>query len=448
MRCLPLWSLCFVLLPAVPGAAQSDGPAVETAVDTLPNGLTVITVEDHAAPVVSFQVWVRTGSKNERPGITGVSHLFEHMMFKGSRKYGPEEHARIVQGNGGVPNAFTTRDFTAYYDDFPSDRLELAVQLEAERFQNLSITEENLKSEREVVKEERRLRTDNTPTGKAVEELLATVYKAHPYSWPVVGWMSDLDALTLADCREYFRAHYAPNNAVIVVAGDTTPAEVMKLVRRHFGRWRRQPPAAPVPTRDPEQKGERRVTLRMPAQAPLILGGWHVPAAAHADLAVLEVISNLLSNGKSSRLYQRLVHTDQTATAAAGGVFRLEHPGVFYAYAMVKPGEDPKKVEDAYLAEVEKLKTEPIADTELQKVRNQLESGHVFGLKRVHALGQEVAEAYLLEGSVDAFKTRLARWRAVTPADIQRVARTYFTVDNRTLITVLPDNPPPKNALR
>ncbi len=409
-------------------------------VATLPNGLTVITVEDHSAPVVSFQVWVRAGSKNERPGITGVSHLFEHMMFKGSKKYGAEEHARLVQGNGGTLNAFTTRDITAYYEDFSSDKLELAVQLEAERFQNLAITAENLKSEREVVKEERRLRTDNVPTGKAVEELMATIYKAHPYGWPVVGWMSDLDAITLQDCKDYFRINYAPNNVVVVVAGDTTPPEVKKLVTKAFGRWKKQPPSPPVVTVEPPQQGERRVTLRIPAQSPLIMGGYHIPAAGHADLAVLDVISRILSDGKSSRLYQRLVYTDQTAVAAAGGVFKQQQPGVFYAYASVKPGEDPKKVEDAFFAEVERLKNEPLKDEELNKAKNQLESSYVFGLKRVHALASTVAESYIMEGSVDAFKTRVERWRVVTADDVRRVARAYFSVDNRTVVTLIPES--------
>jgi zinc protease len=437
------WMVALGSLAAATVVAQepASGGALSLKVEqgSLPNGLTVLTVEEHRAPVVSVQVWVHTGSKNERPGITGISHLFEHMMFKGSRKYGPEEHARTVQANGGQLNAFTTQDVTAYYEDFPSDRLELAFQLEAERFQNLKLTEQTLKTEREVVKEERRLRTDNSPNGVAVEEFFAAAFKAHPYQWPVVGWMTDLDALTLEDCREYFRARYAPNNAVLVVAGDTTHEEVMKLAKKHFARWRRQPAPPPVPSAEPEQKGERRLTVRHAAQAPLLLGGWHTPAYNHADLPALEVLSRILSDGQSSRLYTRLVYTEQTAVSAYGGLMQLEHPGIFYAYAGVRPGGDPARVEAAFMQEVDRFKTEPVTDEELQKARTQLETGFVYGLKRVHGVASTVAQDHLLGGDATAINRKLAGWNAVTKEDLQRVAQKYFTPDNRTVVTLVPE---------
>ncbi|MEW5847368.1 MAG: pitrilysin family protein [Myxococcota bacterium] len=439
-------SVCFLLgVGAIPLALRAQGspPSGDIQLDVkeaeLPNGLKVLMVEDHSAPVVSFQVWVRVGSKNERPGITGISHLFEHMMFKGSKKYGPEEHARIVQSNGGTLNAFTTWDSTVYFENFPSEKLPLAMQLESERFMNLAITDETLKTEREVVKEERRFRTDNTPIGRALEEFMAVAFKAHPYGWPVVGWMTDLDAITLQDCKDYFRTHYAPNNAIVVIAGDFVPADAEAQVRRYFGKWKRQPPPPPVVTMEPPQKGERRVTLKAPVQNPMLLGGFHIGDYTNADLPALEVLSQILSDGKSSRLYRKLVYEDQTALSAEGAVLKMQHPGVFYAYASVKPGEDPRKVEDAFFKELDRFKTEPVSDRELQKAQNGLESGFVFSLKRVYSLGMSVGEAQLMGGDWRLVNQRLSRYRAVTKEDLMRVAQTYFTVDNRTLVTLVPE---------
>ena len=438
-------ALLLALLPRVLSAQPEAAPLQITAQEAvLPNGLKILVVEDHTTPVISVQLWVHTGSKNERPGITGISHLFEHMMFMGSRKYGAEEHSRIIQANGGVVNAYTNTDVTVFYEDLPSDKLDLALQLEAERFMNLAITDANLKTEREVVKEERRLRTDNRPTGRAFEELLAAAFKAHPYQWPTVGWMTDLDAITLDDCKGYFRSHYVPNGTVLVVAGDVTVEAVVKSARKTLGKWKRLPPAPPVVSMEAEQKGERRVILKAPVQNPTLMGGFHTPGWAHPDHAALEVLSRVLSSGRSSRLYQKLVYEEQTALYAEGGVMRTEHPGLFYIVASVKPAEDPRKVEDSFWRELDRFKTEPVTDRELQKAKNQLESELVFSLKRVSNLAGSVGRAEVLGGSWKLVNEQLPARRAVTKEDLMRVARTYLHADNRTLVTLIPETPAPK----
>jgi predicted Zn-dependent peptidase len=410
----------------VEAGAQATLPAFPVDVATLPNGLTILTVEDHAAPVVSFQVWVRAGSRHERPGLTGLSLLAQHLMFLGARKGPVDGHARAVQAAGGQLDAFTTQDLTAFWEDLPSEKLEVAVQLEAERLQNLNLTEATVQAARDTVKERRR--QNNAPR----EELMAAAFKAHPYGWPVDGWTADLDAITLADARDHFRSRYAPNNVVLVAAGDTTPSDVLRLVKKHFTRWKKQPPPPSAATVEPEQHGERRVVLREPTTNPQVLGAFHIPAAGHADLPALEVAAHLLSDGRTSRLQTRLTPEAVTSSAA-----RLQHPGVFVVAVSTRPQEDPRKVEEALWAEFERLKTEPVPEAEMQKARNQAEVEFTLGLARAHGVGQAAAEAYLLEGSVDAFRTRPARVRAVSAADVQRVARAYFSADNRTVVTVV-----------
>ena len=275
-------------LAAVAAAAGAVAPAPARAADAvaalvtpeegrLPNGLRVLSLTDPKAAVATFQVWYGVGSRNERPGITGISHLFEHMMFKGTKKVAPEEHARLVQAVGGLNNAFTSWDVTAYWQALPPDQLELAARLEADRMANLSLTEANLKSEREVVKEERRFRIDNSPVGRAAELLAAVAFDASPYGWPTAGWMRDLDAITLDDCRDYYAIHYAPDKATIIIAGPTTHAQNMKLVEKHFKGLKPGRPAPRAPVGEEPQRGERRATLETEVQLPFLVGGFKVP---------------------------------------------------------------------------------------------------------------------------------------------------------------------------
>jgi len=273
----------------------------------LPNGLTVLTQENHELPVASMYTMYRVGSRNERPGITGISHLFEHMMFNGSRKFGPKEFDRILESGGGYSNAYTSRDMTVYYEDFASPLLKTVIELDADRMGWLNLSAKTLKAEREVIKEERRLRTDNSVFGRLEEELFASSFQAHPYRWPIIGWMSDIENISIHDCRRFFKEYYAPNNAVLVLSGDFQTDEALRLIEKYYGvipsrKMRRRPVTA-----EPQQKGERRVRYRKQAELHNLFVGYHVPGAGHQDMYALDVLQTILTEGESSLLHTALV---------------------------------------------------------------------------------------------------------------------------------------------
>src|SRR5262245_64967345 len=283
------------ILSAFAGAAAAQELRFPVVQYRLDNGLKILTLEDHSVPAMSYYTLFRVGSRNERPGRTGISHLFEHMMFNGSRKFGPEVFDRTLEGKGGVSNAFTTEDVTVYFESFPSDALATVVEMEADRVAALVIGEEGLSHEREVVKEERRLRTDNDIEGAMLELLQGIAYLAHPYQWPVVGWMPDLDAITVKDCEDYFRAHYAPNNATIVLVGDFKPERAIDLISKAYGSIPSQPATEAVVRDEPEQQGERRALLRRAAQLPAVTVAYHVPPTSSSDIFALDLLETLLA---------------------------------------------------------------------------------------------------------------------------------------------------------
>ncbi|HEM45913.1 MAG TPA: insulinase family protein, partial [Alphaproteobacteria bacterium] len=294
---------------APPLFAGADSPAIDidATVRTLENGLKVILVEDHSVPVLSRQTFYRVGARNERPGITGISHFMEHMMFNGAERYGPKEFDAVLEANGGYSNAFTSKDMTAYYENISADGLELVVDLDSDRMGALALDPKFLCSEMGVVQEERRYSIDNSIFGLMYEELFALAYKAHPYSWPVLGWMSDLDGICRDDCIAYFRTYYAPNNAVLIVAGDFETDEAFELIERYYGDIPRQEPPAKLRTTEPKQFGERRAEVRKPAALPQVLIGYGATSVASADIYALDVLQTILTTGHSSRLYKRLV---------------------------------------------------------------------------------------------------------------------------------------------
>jgi zinc protease len=435
---LSAWLVAALSALAVPAGAADVAVLVTPTESRLKNGLRLLSLTDPRAAVSTFQVWYDVGSRHERPGITGISHLFEHMMFKGTKKVAPEEHARLVQAVGGVNNAFTTWDVTAYWQALPPDQLELAARLEADRMANLVLNEANLKSEREVVKEERRFRIDNTPVGRGVELLSSVAYDASPYAWPTAGWMRDLEAITLDDCRDYYAIHYAPDKAVVIIAGPTTHAENLKLVEKYFKGLKPGRPAPRVLVGDEPQRGERRATLETEVQLPFLLAGFKVPPGADPDSPVIEVISNLLSNGQSSRLYRKLVYEDQSALIAAGLAVPRKDIGLFYAFAAVKPGRDRDSLETVFFAEIDRLAQETVPAEELAKVKNQLEAQFVFSLEQVQDRATAVGNATLLDGDPTAAARRIERLRAVDAEAIRRVAAKYLTRENRTVVWVVP----------
>jgi zinc protease len=404
----------------------------------LPNGLKVLLKEEHKAPVVTFQIWYKVGSRNERLGTTGMSHLLEHMMFKGTKKYGPKTFSQMVQRNGGNDNAFTGKDYTAYFETFASDRIDISLDLESDRMQNLLIDPREFRSEREVVKEERRLRTDDDPTSTMVEEMTAAAFIAHPYEWPVIGWMADLNSITRDDLYNHYRTYYAPNNATIVVVGDFDAKALLPRIEKYFGRIPRGPSVPSVGAVEPAQLGERRIVVKKQAELPAVFAGYHTPDLKHSDSYALEVLQALLSSGKSSRLYRSLVYEKQLALYAGGDYDNIANdPNLFYVYAGVMPGKTTEEVEKALYQEVEKLKTTPVTEEELQKAKNQIQASFIMGQDSVFyqamLLGEyeTVANWKLLEKYVDNI-------RSVTREDVQRVAKEYFSEDNRTVGILVP----------
>ena len=439
-------ALTVVLLLCITAhAALADAPAATPALQDpadrmletlLPNGLVVLTLEDHSTPVVSFQMWVKVGSRDETR-YTGLAHLFEHMMFKGSKNIGPEEHARLVNARGGRLNAFTSRDRTVYFEDVTSETLPLVIELEAERVANLDISEKTLGSERQVVLEERRMSIEDQPGGRAMEALMALTFEAHPYRWPVIGWRSDIEKATVEVCREFFRTYYAPNNIVIAIAGDFDSEEALAVVRRTFGKL--GPSEVPRnPTLEPEQDGERRATVYFDLRSPVLAVAWHAPPTGHPDAEPLDVMSEILSAGRSSRLYRRLVYETQQALSAEGAYWELQDAGVFYAFASVRPDGRIERVERLLLDEIERLKNEPVSEAELDKAKRQLEVAFVNGLATSHALASRIGGEVVSFGRVRSLAERLAAIQAVTAGDVQRVARTYLRQDKRTVVQVVP----------
>jgi zinc protease len=404
----------------------------------LKNGLRVLTLEDPKAAVLSFQVWYDVGSRNERPGITGISHLFEHMMFKGSKNVGPEEHSRLIQAAGGEDNAYTTWDVTVYYEDVPPDQLELCARLESDRMSTLRLTPENLKSEREVVKEERRYRVDSQPIGQAIEEMTALAYMAHPYHWPTLGWPSDLDAINLDDVKSYYAIHYAPDKATLVVCGPVTHEQVMKVAEKYFGSLKPGLPSPAVTTVEPVQQGERRSTVQAIVQLPIVIAGYKVPPDSSSDTPSIEVANRILSQGESSRLYKKLVYDDQSALFAGGFTLGRKNPGLFYAFAAVKPGKDRTAVEDTLFAVIHRLGANGPTAEELTKAKNQAEAELVFGLASAEDRATAVGTAALITGDFHAASRQLDEVRKVTADDVRRVVAQYLQPNGRTVVWLVP----------
>lgn len=407
----------------------------------LDNGLMILLMEDHSCPTVTVQAWYRCGSKDERPGITGISHLFEHMMFKGTEKYPREKFDRLVLGNGGINNAWTSFDNTTFYEVMPTDKVEIAIDLEADRSRNLKINEENLASERNVVINERLNRFDNSPFGSLYEQLFNHAFVAHPYHWLPIGFMSDIRNITLDDCLEYYRTHYAPNNCFLIIAGDIQPKEIMKLVKKHYGPIKAEAPPPPVKTIEPRQVGEKRIYYHKLAQLPVFIAGYKIPEGKSPDIFPLKVAAKILFEGESSRLYHRLVYLEQKALFVEGEASRLHHPGLFYVMAVANPGVDIAEVEAAVWEEINKLQTELISEKDLQKAKNQLESDFVMGLQSNENRAVQVGYFEIDTGDYMNIYNEVDGIRAVTAEDVMRVAKMYLTDMNRTVVILVPEMP-------
>ena len=430
-------ALCGAIALAPRAGAQLVDPALATQIEELPNGAIVLTLPDPSTPVVSLQIWVRAGSRDEAR-YTGLAHLFEHMMFRGTDRLAPEAHSRLLQARGGVINAYTSRDVTVYFEDLPADALPLAIALEAERFGRLLITEETLASERKVVLDERRQRTEDSPQGRAYEALLALTFRAHPYRHPVIGWRSDIELASVTACQDFFRHYYAPNNLVIVIAGAFDREDALRQIRASFGPLAREPVIPRNPTREPPQRGERREIVYFDLRAPVLATAWPAPPTGHPDAEALDVASYLLASGRASRLYRRLVYQGEGALTTAAHYQEYFAAGIFLTFTTVRPGGEVVDVEQQLLEEVGRLRRELVSASELTKAQRQLEVLLLSDLDTAHGLASRIASDYVALGRIRPLAERLAAYRAVTAEDVRRVARTYLRDDRLNVVRVLP----------
>lgn len=422
----------------------SSSPAISSilediSIDYLDNGLKVVTIEDHKDPVITFQVWYRVGAINEITGKTGLAHLTEHMMFKGTENHGKGEVSRIVAKHGGNENAFTSQDYTAYFQNFAREKLPISLELESDRMKNLLIDPDEFLLERDVVMEERRQRTDDDPTSSVVEEMYAAAFLIHPYRNPVIGWMNDLRHLKREDLVKWYETYYVPNNASIIVAGDISREEALPRIKKYFGSIPKGPEPPPVNITEPVQRGERRIWVKKEAQLPFIFAGYKTPNIGHPDEYALEIIANILSSGKSSRLYKSLVYDKQTALYAGGSYDGLSKaPGLFYFYAGVKPGVRTEDVEKGIYEVLEEIKKKGVEDLEMEKAKNQVEAEFIMSQDSIFYQAMLIGRLESAGIDYSYLDNYLDNIRKVTKEDIKRVANQYFIREKRTVGILIP----------
>ena len=423
------------------GVHSAPSRAQEYAVSTktLKNGMKVLVQSDRSIPNVALYIFYRIGSRNEHPGTTGLSHFFEHMMFNGAKKYGPGDLDKVMEANGGANNAYTTQNVTVYQDWFPRSALPVIFDIEADRIQNLSFDPDKIKSEREVVASERRLSVDNENFGALDEQLWATAFIAHPYQWPVVGWMSDIEHWTIEDLKQHFAMGYSPSNATMVVVGDVSAEEIFQLCEKMIEPIPSHAPPPPVVTVEPEQKGERRLVLHKTSQLPLVMMGYHVPQSNSADYYALNILRTVLFQGESSRMYQRLVDQDQTALGVSSAFQPAFDPTIAIVIAQPKQGIDPALCEKAIYEELDKAKSAPISDRELEKAKNIRLVEFYKQMQTINGRANTIGTYEVFFGDYHRLFDAAKNYAAVTKEDLQRVAKTYFGANNRTVATLLPE---------
>ena len=415
-------------------------PKLNYKISTLDNGLTVVLSEDHSTPVVHVEVWYQVGSKDERPGRTGFAHLFEHLMFKGSKNVQTDQYLSFISRVGGDGNAYTTEDATVFLQTVPSQYLPLVLWLEADRMATLRIDQRTLDAEREVVKEERRFRYENEPFGLLAEILYDHAYVTHPYKHTAIGSMEDLSAASIDDVREFYDTYYVPTNATLVIVGDIDPGNTQQMVEHYFGRVPVARGEVPrnIP-REPPQEGERRVTVEADNwPLPAVVVAHHITYDGHPDAYPLHIASKVLSDGQSARIYRRLVYEEQLAVSASGQGNIIEDPNLFYAVGLVAPGRQPAAVEAALIEELERLKREPVSDAELQRTKNQFARDYIIGRMTNAQKAGHLGHAAVIHKDITTADGEFDIFMNVSKADVQRVARTYFTEENRLVMTILP----------
>ena len=413
---------------------------------TLANGLQVVFLEDHSTPIVHLALWYHVGSKNEKPGRTGFAHLFEHLMFKGSRNVRSDQHPSWITSVGGQANAFTDEDSTVYWETVPAQYLPLILWLEADRMASLEVTEEKFTTEREVVQEERRMRFENQPFGRLPEIIFDKAFEVHPYKHQTIGSMADLQGASIADVKGFHSTYYVPNNATLTLVGDFDTKQAQALVEQYLGRV---PAGKPVPrdiAKEPPHKEESRFTVNESWPLPAVVVSYHITHDGHPDAYPLHIAAKILSDGDSSRIYRALVYEKQMAVAAFGEAKLIEHPNLFYAVAIVAPGRRPEDVQKELQAQLDRIKTEGVTADELNRAKRQFARDYILGRESVQQKALHLAHAVVIHNDIKTADGEFDLFQNVTVADVQRVAKTYFTPQSRMLLTILPRGAAPAPA--
>ncbi|HWX78117.1 MAG TPA: pitrilysin family protein [Candidatus Acidoferrales bacterium] len=404
----------------------------------LENGLKVFLLEDHKSPAVTFQVWYRVGSRNEKDGKSGLSHFLEHMMFKGTPSIKPEEYARIIAKNGGRSNAFTTSDVTVYFATMSRDKIGIELEMEADRMANALLGDTYFEPEKKVIQEERRLRTDDKPVAALDEVTSAVAYTVHPYRRPVIGWMDDIQNLSRQDLVDHYKLYYAPNNAFIVVAGDFSTEEILPKIKAAFEKIPRGPEAPKVRAEEPPQRGERRVFLKKEAELPFIMMFYHAPNLKSPDNFALDLLTVVLAGGRSSPLYHDLVYQKRLARSVDASYSSVSiDPGGFSITAQLMPDKEPPEVEREIDILVDKIKSELISERDLQKAKNQIESSFIFAQDSIFGQAMKIGY-YEANGGWRQMDQYIEGIRRVSREDIRRVAKEYLDRDRRTIGVLVP----------
>jgi zinc protease len=436
---LAVVAVSWLSLRPIPLRAAEDGNLFNQVVEhQLANGLKVLLLRESRAPIITLQVWYKVGSRNECLGKTGISHLSEHLMFKGTAKYGPKYFSREVQKVGGTDNAFTARNYTAYFETGPKGQLRHWLEMEADRMRGVNVDEKAFELEKKVVIEERRMRTEDDPASFMQEAAMAATFEAHPYQWPVIGWLHDIESISLDDYRSYYHRYYLPNNCTLVVVGDIDPKEALAEIEATFGKLPAGPEPPRVTAKEPKHHGPRRVEVHREAQFPCILMNYHVPNWESPDAYPLELLARILSAGRSSRLYHDLVYRQKLALEAGAGYdFDTTDPFVFSLYGQPMPGKTVAQLEAALNAEIKRLQTELVGAKELQKVKNQVAASFYMAMDsifyRAMLLGRTatVARWTLL-------KEFIPKIQQVTSEQIREVAKKYLVAEDRTVGILVP----------
>jgi zinc protease len=422
----------------VPGVPEGDAPVRTTTPSeirrlTLDNGLTIIAWPDHDIPNVAMYTFVRAGGRNEYPGITGLSHFFEHMMFLGTENLEPGEFDQQMEAAGGANNAYTTNDVTVYTNWFPRSALETIFELEADRFQNLQTYSDAVQSEREVVYSERRMRVDNNNDWKLMEQVFATAFIAHPYQFPVIGWPSDIEQWSEQDLENYYRTYYAPNNLTMVLVGDVATRDVFRLAKKHFGSIPAQEPPPPVRTVEPEQMGTRRIVVEAPAQTPLLHMAFHAPSAANPRSLQLTLLMNILAGGESSRLHRLLVEEEQLVLSVDYWWGAWLDPGLAYFFLTLPPDGDLEAVERRMLEELQRVADEGVTEAELQKASNIVGADIYRQLATIRGKADVIGEYEVFSGDYEALFHVPTRINNISVEALQAAAAAVFDEDNMTV---------------